>query len=65
VARHGQANRRSKAMLSVQQLATRWHRSERTIYRWIHDGFVPAYDIGGLRIDLEDIEAIEAGLRLR
>jgi excisionase family DNA binding protein len=52
-------------MLSVQQLATRWRRSERTIYRWIHSGFVPAYDIGGLRIDLEDVEAIEGRSRLR
>ena len=65
MARPGKANRQSKAMLSVQQLATRWHRSERTIYRWIHDGFVPAYDIGGLRIDLADVEAIEARSRLR
>jgi len=56
----GNSPRRTPYFLSVEQVATRWNVSARTVWRMVRDGRLPSTLIGSLRrIREEDVERFE------
>lgn len=50
--------------LRIEEVAAYFGVSPRTVYRWVDEGLLPAYKLGGcLRVKVEDLEKFEAAAR--
>ena len=62
--RTGEAPFNGKQFLRMEEVAAYFEVTPRTVYRWVDEGLLPAYKLGGcLRVKTSDLEVFEEAAR--